>query len=172
MSDANFKQRLDRQAVLLSITGVQKDAQGEQERIELITKGQLYEKSGVSYIIYKEHLSAGGKGNNSPGASSATMLKLCPEYMTLLRSGSVEQRQDFRPGQLCTSRYITPYGSFDMAVLTNNFLLSRSEYGKISGIDVEYDLHMDGHWQSTNTLSIIIKEEEANGHQSHAGPGN
>lgn len=145
----------DKQAVMLSITGVQKDADGEEDRIELITKGELYEKNGVSYITYKENLVTGWHG--APGGEvPATVLKLCSERMTLLRNGVVEQKQDFRLGEMCASSYITPYGAFDMGVLTNSLFVSRSEYGKISGVNIEYELHLDGHWQSTNTLSIII----------------
>jgi len=138
---------------MLHITGVQKDAIGQEESIELVTQGQLYEKDGISYITYKEFLVTDGTEMDE---GSNTMLKLCQEYVSLFRKGSIEQRQEFRLGRLCASSYITPYGSFDMGVFTNALFLLRSECGNISGVNLEYELYLDGHWQSANTLAITI----------------
>ena len=148
----------DREKVLISILGVQTNNTGERDSIELVTEGQLYAKNGVDYITYRESVVTGGDQTTG----STTMLKLSPQNMTLLRSGSVEQRQEFRPGELCVSSYITPHGSFNMGIFTNTFQVSRSETGKVAGIDVEYELELDGHWQSTNTLSILIKGDHHN----------
>ncbi|MDR1701974.1 MAG: DUF1934 domain-containing protein [Sporomusaceae bacterium] len=160
-----LRQGKDGQKVLLSIIGVQKNAQGEEERIEQIINGKLYEKDAVSYLIYQEP--------SEEGKHTTTMLKLCPDRLSLTRTGNVEYKQEFQAGRECDSLYTTFCGSFPMGVVTHQLEAIKSDNGKIAGIELQYSLYLNGKWQSENTLSIIIKEEQTDhGCQNHAAPGN
>ncbi len=136
--------------VVVTIIGTQRDKQGEESRIELITAGRGYEKNGVRYIVYQESEISGLEG-------VATMLKLYDKQVVLIRTGSVDYKQEFFPGQKRHSIYITPYGTMQMSVLTKNLQLALN--GIAGSVEVSYELEVNGQWQSTNTLSISIQEE-------------
>ena len=149
------------QPVLLSIIGTQKDDSGEENKIELITEGQVYASDDVSYITYEENLSVDASINDM----ASVILTVTADKMTLTRSGGVEQIQEFILGRLCVSNYATSDGVFSMGVFTNIFKLERSvDDGALKNINLEYQLEIDGQWQSTNTLSVVIKEENKVGH--------
>ena len=149
------------QPVLLSIIGTQKDDSGEENKIELITEGQVYASDDVSYITYEENLSVDASINDM----ASVILTVTADKMTLTRSGGVEQIQEFILGKLCVSNYTTSEGVFSMGVFTNSFKLERSiDSGVLKNIDLEYQLEIDGQWQSSNTWSVVIKEENKVGH--------
>lgn len=136
--------------VVVTIIGTQRDKQGEESRIELITAGRGYEKNGVRYIVYQESEISGLEG-------VTTMLKLYDNQVVLVRTGSIDHKQEFCPGQKRHSMYITPYGTMQMSILTQNLQIALN--GIAGSLEVSYELEMNGQWQSTNTLSISIQEE-------------
>ena len=136
--------------VVETIIGTQRDAQGEESRIELITVGHYYEKNGVQYIVYKDSEISGLEGVR-------TMLKVYDQYVVLVRKGSVEYTQEFRLGLKSLSTYVTPYVKMEMGIITQNIKLALSS--PTGTIDIRYELEINGQWQSTNTLSISVREE-------------
>lgn len=141
--------------VIVAVTGSQRDAEGEETRIELVTAGKHYEKNGVSYITYDDTELTGMEG-------TTTLLKIYGEYLAVIRMGSIEHKQEFRPGQRTYSTYVTPYGSMKMSMLTHNLELSCQ--GTNGKIHIQYELEIDGQWQSLNELTVSIREERKNGH--------
>lgn len=141
--------------VIVTIVGTQRDGQGEEARIELITAGRYYEKNGVQYIVYKDSEVSGLEG-------VTTMLKLYDQYAVLVRMGSVEYKQEFRLGTKSHSTYVTPYVTMEMGILTQSINL---DLGKpVKNIHIRYELEINGEWQSTNTLSISVREENKIGY--------
>lgn len=144
--------------VLITVIGSQRDAQGEENKIELFTQGRKYAKNGVDYIAYQET-----EINGLDGA--ATLLKIYQDYVILVRMGTVEQRQEFRLGERCFSSYITPFGSLKMSVRTTRLTVTRaSAGGSVTGVHIEYELEIDGQWQSANTLNVTVQGDRKNGH--------
>ena len=141
--------------VIVTVVGTQRDAQREESRIELITAGHYYEKNGVRYIIYQDSEVSGLEGTK-------TMLKVYDDYVVLVRMGSVKQEQEFRLGKKSHSTYVTPYVSMDMGILTQNIDLDLGAL--VNNIHVRYELEINGQWQSTNTLSISVQEENKSGY--------
>lgn len=136
--------------VVVTVVGSQRDAYGEENRIELVTAGQHFVKNGVDYIKYNETEISGLEG-------TSTVLKLYPEHVSLIRMGQVELKQEFRAGTRSCSTYVTPYGSLKMSVFTKDLEI---KFNAPSGaINISYELEIDGQWQSANTLSITIREE-------------
>lgn len=137
--------------VILTIIGTQRDAQGEENRIELTTTGHYYKKNGVQYIVYKDSEISGLEG-------VTTMLKVYDQYMVLVRMGSVAYTQEFRLGEKSHSTYVTPYATLDMGILTQEIKLALSNLA--GNMNIRYELEINGQWQSTNTLSISVREEK------------
>lgn len=139
--------------VVISVTGTQRDAQGEENRIELVSTGDYVQKDGTGYIKYRETELSGMEG-------TTTVIKLRPAEVVLLRMGKVEQKQVFRPGQRTQSVYTTPFGNLDMAVVTGVLEFSRTAGAQdLPAIYIEYELEIAGDWQSANTLSITLRED-------------
>ena len=141
--------------VVVTLVGTQRDALGEETRIELITAGHYYEKNGVQYLVYQDTEVSGLEGTK-------TMLKVYDQYVVLVRMGSVKQRQEFRLGTKSISTYETPYVTMEMGILTKNMELALRVPAK--NIHIRYELEINGQWQSTNTLSISVREENENGY--------
>ena len=136
--------------VVVTVIGTQSDAQGEDSRIELITVGRCYEKNAVKYIVYKDSEISGLEG-------VTTMLKVYEKHIVLVRSGSVEHKQEFYLGEKSYSTYITPYGTMQMGILTKSM---KMDFGSVAGVlNISYDLEINGQWQSANTLSVSVREE-------------
>jgi len=141
--------------VLITIIGTQRDGQGEESRIELITVGRCYEKNGVRYIVYQDSEISGFEG-------VTTMLKLYDKHIVLVRTGRIDHTQEFCLGEKRHSAYITPYGTMQMSILTNSIQMALD--GITGSLEISYELEMNGQWQSTNTLSISIQEESKSGY--------
>lgn len=144
--------------VLITVTGRQQDAQGEEDLIELFTCGRSYAKNGVHYLSYQETEISGMEG-------AATLLKIYTDHCILVRSGQVRQRQEFRMGERTSSSYVTPYGTMEMSVLTTGLIVSRSGNNDlVTGVDIAYQLEIDGQWQSANKLTVVVQGDKKNGH--------
>lgn len=140
--------------VVITVSGSQVDAAGDENRIELVTLGRHYEKNNIHYITYDETQLSGMEG-------TTTLLKLYGDYVTVVRMGSIEQKQEFRLGEKTFGTYITPYGVMKMAAVTSKLQLSYRGAG--GSIHFEYELEIDGQWQSKNELTVNIREEQRNG---------
>lgn len=148
-------------SILITVSGTQRDALGEESRIELVTPARYWQKDGIEYILYEETEVSGMQG-------TTTALKLFSDHVSLVRMGKVQQKQEFWPGVKSFSTYVTPYGRMKMGVLTNKLAVSFNEAdGKIGMIDIHYELEIDGEWQSDNTLFISVREEQNIGHQRY-----
>lgn len=141
--------------VVVTITGTQRDEHGEENTIELITAGHYYEKNGVQYIVYKDTEVSGLEG-------VSTMLKIYPKHVVLVRMGNVKYQQQFRLGEKSYSPYVTPYATMEMGILTQN--IEQALTNSAGSIYIRYELEINGQWQSTNTLSISVREENKSGY--------
>ena len=141
--------------IVVKIIGIQRDAQGEESRIELTTAGHYYEKHGVKYVVYKDTEISGLDG-------VTTMLKVYDQHVVLVRMGSVRYKQEFRLGTKSHSTYVTPYVTMEMGILTQRIDLALD--GPTINIHIRYELEINRQWQSTNTLSISVREESKSGY--------
>jgi uncharacterized beta-barrel protein YwiB (DUF1934 family) len=141
--------------IVITIIGTQKDEKGEESRIECTAKGRYYERNSIRYIVYKDSEVSGLE-------DVTTMLKVYDRHVVLVRSGSVDHKQEFLLGEKSYSMYHTPYGTMQMSILTNSLKMAlASTTGTVA---IEYELEINGQWQSANTLSISIQEESISGH--------
>ncbi|WP_319404200.1 DUF1934 domain-containing protein [uncultured Anaeromusa sp.] len=141
--------------VFVTITGRQKDVYDQEQCQEMTVAGTYYRRNGVDYISYRER-EEDGLGQTT------TLLKIYEDRTILVRRGDVEQEQEFRRGERTESGYATPYGKLSLGIMTKEYSWL---FGQASGaVDITYDLEIDGQWQSTNQLSVMIREEQICGH--------
>lgn len=142
--------------VIIEVRGTQRYAGGQEETITLLTAGRHYEKNGTDYFIYRETALSGMEG-------TTTTLKVRADEVILVRTGTVEARQVFVLGRPHYSTYITPFGDMAIGVMPVRVDVTRHATG--TTIYIEYELEIGGEWQSTNSLSIAVREEREYGHQ-------
>ncbi len=137
--------------VVVTVVGTQTDASGGQDRIELVTEGTCQEKNGVQYVTYRESEVSGMEG-------TTTLLKVFDSHFAVIRMGAVEHKQEFIAGEKSYSTYVTPFGAMKMSVFTRRLELALAH--GTGSLSADYELEINGQWQSSNTLSVTIREEE------------
>lgn len=138
--------------IQIKITGKQ-FAQDEEDRMEFITEGKLYEKGGSRYLIYDESEFSG-----FPGCK--TTLKLTGDCLRMKRSGSsagIGTELVFEKGTRFNSRYYTPYGNMELELLTNDIVNNLSEDGT-GHIDIDYQVNLGGVAEGHNRLTIEVSQ--------------
>ena len=145
--------------VLVSVKSIQRDRDGEDTVVELISSGRYYERQGVKYIIYNESEVTGLEGVK-------TTIKVYPNSVVLLRTGDVNMRHQYVLNEKHESVYQTPYGQLHMAVYTHEFNVSIQD--GIGSVHLGYDISVDGEWQFYNQLTITLREDTENGYERNS----
>lgn len=118
--------------VLIRISGLQMMAsEDEADDVEMITKGDYFQKNGKHYIIYDEVMD-GFEGN------IRNTVKISPEVLDIRKQGVANAHMVFEQDKKNMTRYATPMGDMMVEVSTNRILVDEKEDSlKVS---VEYSL--------------------------------
>ncbi|QXM06779.1 DUF1934 domain-containing protein [Crassaminicella indica] len=134
--------------IMLKIEGMQIGMDGEENTIELVTEGKLYEKGNTLYLVYEESEISGMAG-------CTTTVKISKDKISMKRFGTAKSEIVFEKGKRYNSNYHTPYGTFDMEVLTKDMTYTITDEYK-GDIRIEYFLNLQGMAETTNELRIKI----------------
>ncbi|MCI8645593.1 MAG: DUF1934 domain-containing protein [Firmicutes bacterium] len=135
--------------VMMRIIGTQVNANAEEEQLELITEGKLYEKGEAMYLIYDETELSG-----MPGCK--TRLKLKDGTVKMRRVGKsvgIDTEIEFEQGKRYNGYYGTPYGAVELEVLTNRLENGIRPDGTGS-LDIDYSVSLKGLTEGRNRLNI------------------
>lgn len=137
--------------VLIRIRGTQRNDMGKTDTIESMAVGRHSLKNSKHYVLYDDVLL-------QEKQKTPTVLKFTDDELIILRRNGVEQELRFREGADIRCRYRTPYGHLDMSVRTSRLAI---RYGLTEGsIEAEYDIAINGQYQSTNTLRVEITNDK------------
>ena len=138
--------------IMLKIVGrqVTNDGTGpsDEQVMEFVTEGQLYERNGSTYLMYKETEMSGLEG-------CTTSLKVKGETVRMKRFGAIlpiDTVMEFQKGKRYAGLYETPYGSFEMEILTNS-VDNRLDEGVL---DIDYAISLKGLTETHSRLNITI----------------
>ncbi|MDY5739090.1 MAG: DUF1934 domain-containing protein [Anaerovoracaceae bacterium] len=138
--------------VTLKITGGDFNEATGGESVEMITEGKLYRIDNAVYLKYDETELSGMEG-------SSTTLILEDGKVSMKRVGELSNLDEiiFEKGKRFTGKYETPFGMFDMEVLTNNVKqdLDIDGYGDI---EIDYHISLDGLVDGRNKLKITVSQ--------------
>lgn len=135
--------------VMMKIVGTQVTADMEEEQLELITEGKLYEKGEAMYLIYDETELSG-----MPGCK--TRLKLKDGTVKMRRVGKsvgIDTEIEFEQGKRYNGYYGTPYGPVELEVLTNSLENGIRPDGTGS-LNIDYSVSLKGLTEGRNRLNI------------------
>lgn len=139
--------------VLVSVKSIQRNKEGEELKMELVSEGKFYVKDGTQYIVYEESELTEMKG-------VTTVIKVLPGgSVLLLRLGKLRQRQEFRKGKVTRSQYDTPVGTFDVQMKT--YECRADLLDGVGTIQLGYDVHIEGVSANYTQLTITVQEDQA-----------
>ncbi len=137
--------------IMMKIIGTQVTDDLEEDQMEFVTEGKLYEKGEAIYLVYDETEISG-----LPGCR--TRLKLKDGSIKMKRVGEnvgIDTEIEFEKGKRYTGYYGTPYGAIKMEVLTNhieNNLLSDGT----GTLNIDYHISLKGLTEARNKLNIQL----------------
>ena len=141
--------------IMMKITGkhINKSDELEDDGIEFITEGKAYRKGNSTYVIYRESAVSGMEG-------ASTTLKITEDGNVRMKrfgnESSLDTVMEFRPGIRYTGMYETPYGSFEMEVLTNRIINQIEPVNLTGSLHIDYEITLKGLAESRSTLSIQL----------------
>lgn len=139
--------------IMLKITGKQFTGEADEEKMEFITEGKLYERNGAKYLIFDESEFSG-----FPGCK--TTLRLAGNSIRMRRIGEAAgygAELVFEKGKRFSSQYQTPYGNMEMEVLTSQVENNLSEEG-YGQINIDYHVSLGGMAEGRNRLKIEVMQ--------------
>ncbi len=137
--------------ITLRIVGRQCYDDSEEEQMEFITDGKLYERNEAVYIVYDESKVSGMEG-------CKTTLKIKGDTMKMRRIGPAAPNTElyFEKGKRMNSLYDTPYGSMDIEVVTR-FVHNNLDTEALKGtVDIEYQVSLQGYAEARSRLTVDI----------------
>lgn len=137
--------------IMMKIIGTQITAELEEDHLEFVTEGKLYQRGDALYLTYDESEISG-----MPGCR--TRLKLKDGIIKMKRVGKnvgIDTEIEFEKGKRYTGYYDTPYGAIEMEVLTNHIENSLTPEGT-GTVDIDYHISLKGLAEGRNKLNIQL----------------
>jgi uncharacterized beta-barrel protein YwiB (DUF1934 family) len=122
------------------------------EKLEVVSFGTLRERNGSWYARYAESETTGFAGTH-------TTIKWNQERIVVLRSGSLEHRQEFFPGLEIDTIYKTPYMEIPMRIVTKTVSIKQHSASKWN-LNVDYEVHYFETERNHIKLNIVIEEDK------------
>ena len=137
--------------ITIKITGKQVYENHEEDQMEFITDGKIYQRNNAVYMIYDESEVSGMEG-------CKTTLKLSGDTLRLKRIGEGGSGSElyFEKNKRFCSTYDTPYGPMDIEVLTRS-VDNDFDMETLSGIiAICYDVSLQGMAEGKNRIEIKV----------------
>ncbi|MGM9615244.1 MAG: DUF1934 domain-containing protein [Oscillospiraceae bacterium] len=137
--------------VIISITGVQNDPNGDKDSVELVTTGKYGMENDEIRFTYEESELTGLDGTR-------TTFTISPMGVVLRREGSLNSEMVFQQGRKNFFLYETPYGSATMGVDTRRIDTQLDEHG--GNLELDYDIDFNHTLMGRNKFKINVRENE------------
>ena len=135
--------------VEVTITGIQKYADHEDDDLKTSAEGEYYYRNGSHYILYEERPEGFTETTKS-------MLKLKDGCLEMTRKGLINTSMVFDKSKETVSRYKTPFGEMQLGIRTKD--LSVIETEDVIRAKVAYDLEAEGRHMAECVIEIMIRE--------------
>ena len=137
--------------ITIKITGKQCFEDSEEDQMEFITDGRLYERNGFYYLIYDESEISGLEGFRTTLKFNGNSLKM----KRVSKEGPGPELY-FEEGKRFSSNYDTPMGPMEVEVLTRSIKTLIDREARKGTIDIEYDVSLGGVAEGKNKLIIDV----------------
>ena len=130
--------------VLITIRGVH-TLDHEDNDVEMIVRGDYYQKNGKHYILYEEIL--GGAEERVKN-----VIKISPSSMDIIKKGVTNSRMLFEKNKKNLSCYSTPVGNLVIGIQANHFYVEEQE----NSIKVNVDYSLDINYEHMSDCRICV----------------
>jgi len=133
--------------VLIAIKGMQFEGATDPEEIEVIQRGQYYERNGSHYLLYDEPVE---------GSSDIikNRIKFKENEVQVAKKGAVNTTLTFTKNEKNMTNYATPFGNLVIGIDTQRIALDMSE--KRMDIKVDYALDINYEFLADCKISIEV----------------
>ena len=144
--------------VLITISGVQM-LDDDDEEVEMVTRGDYYQKNGKHYIMYDEQME-GFEG------TVKNIIKVSPDSVDIIKKGITSAHMQFEKNKKNLSCYNTPLGDLVIGIQANRIRIDEEE--DCLKINVEYSL--DINYQHASDCNIMLDIQSVQGAKLHGLP--
>lgn len=138
--------------VIVTISGLQIQAEGDAEPMEVITSGTYYKKNGKHYVLYDEAVEGFEEGTKN-------VIKLYDNCLDVTKKGVSTVHMLFEKDKKNMSYYYTPFGSLLIGITAKRVTVEETEHN----IDatVEYALEVNYEHLAECTIKVNIKAKNS-----------
>lgn len=123
----------NKKEVLIKVKGIQGEF-GEEEAVEMMTTGTLYEKKDYTYINYIDTYL-------DEESETKTTVKISHDKVMVIRFGAANATMTFEPGQEQITAYDTYFGTFEIKTNTKGIELTKDDASLY--LNVQYNLEVN-----------------------------
>ena len=133
--------------VLIAIKGMQFEGAEDPDEIEVIQRGQYYERNGSHYLMYEEPVE---------GTTEVikNRIKFKEEEVQVAKKGAVNTILTFTKNEKNMTNYATPFGNLVVGIDTRGIALDLQE-DKMD-IKVDYSLDINYEFLADCKISIVV----------------
>ncbi len=135
--------------VQLSISGLQWDADMEEENMETLVEAEYFKKNDSHYLLYEEVMEEFTKPTKN-------RIKFKDNILELTRQGVLNAHMIFEEDKKHMTNYATPYGTLLLGIDTQKVSLEERE-DEIR-LTVEYKIEIGEEPISTNKIELQIRQ--------------
>ena len=121
--------------VLITIRGVH-TLDHEDNDVEMIVRGDYYQKNGKHYILYEEILEGAEERVKN-------VIKMSPVSMDSIKKGVTNSRMLFEKNKKNLSCYSTPVGNLVIGIQANHFYVEEQENSIKVNVDYSLDINYE-----------------------------
>ena len=130
--------------VLITISGVH-TLDHEDSDVEMIVRGDYYQKNGKHYILYEEML-------EGMEEKVKNVIKISPSSMDIIKKGAASSHMLFEKNKKNLSCYSTPMGNLVIGIQANRFYVEEQE----DSIKVNVDYSLDINYEHMSDCRICV----------------
>ncbi len=130
--------------VMITIRGVH-TLDHEDNDVEMIVRGDYYQKNGKHYILYEEILEGAEERVKN-------VIKISPSSMDIIKKGVTNSRMLFEKNKKNLSCYSTPVGNLVIGIQANHFYVEEQE----NSIKVNVDYSLDINYEHMSDCRICV----------------
>ena len=132
--------------VLIAIKGMQFEGAEDPEEIEVIQRGQYYERNGSHYLMYEEPVEGSTEVIKN-------RIKFKEEEVQVAKKGAVNTILTFTKNEKNMTNYATPFGNLVVGINTQGIVLDLKE----DKMDIKVDYSLDINYEFLADCKISIE---------------
>lgn len=136
--------------VEILVRGLQFGEAEDTEEIEVLQKGQYYNRNGTHYLIYEEPV-------EGTAATIKNTIKFKAGEAQVIKKGAIQTCLSFYENKKILTNYQTPYGVFLIGIDTSRIVIEESE--ETLRLQIEYKLDINEEFLADCRILVETKKD-------------